>query len=163
MTLVLLLALAAGPTAEFRFEDGFIVAKVMKEGRPAGTCLIRVYTGGTSPPLVEGETEDGVGTFPLGGSSGLVGITIDRKECDLIPLSVKDGEVSPSRVLLTFGTRPCCVAAKKDEKSAPTAAPARPLPYLFYGVLGGSVMLAVATVVLMMRGGPPSQSEPQSR
>jgi len=151
MSVVLLLALATGPTmtASFRFEDGFIVTKVMKDARPAGTCLIKVYNGSTSPPLVEGETEDGAGTFPLGGNSGLVGITIDGKECDLIPLSVKDGEVFPPRVLMTFGTRPCCVGAKKPEEPAP---PARQLPPLFYLFLGGSVLLGVAALVLMLRG-----------
>jgi hypothetical protein len=160
MSVVLLLALATGTTtASFRFEDGFIVTKVMKDGKPAGTCVIKVYNGSTSPPLVEGETENGDGTFPLGGKSGLVGITIDGKECDLIPLSVKDGEVSPPRVLLTFGTRPCCVGAKKPEEPA---APARQLPPVFYFFLGGSVLLGVAALVVMLRG-PAKESEAQSR
>jgi hypothetical protein len=153
MSVVLLLALATGPTASFEYEKGgWIITRVMKDGKPAGTCEIKVYSGGTSPPLVNGETEDGVGHIPpLPGNAGLVGITIDGKECDLIPLSVKDGEVSPPRVLLTFGTRPCCVGAtKKPEEPAPPAA--RQLPPLFYFFLGGSVLLGVAALVLMLRG-----------
>jgi hypothetical protein len=115
MSVVLLLALATGPTVSFEYEkSGWVITKVMKDGKPAGTCLIKVYSGGTLPPLIDGETEDGQGQFPFReGNSGLVGITIDGKECDLIPLSVKDGEAFPPRVLMTFGTRPCCVGLTK--------------------------------------------------
>ncbi|MGL4551185.1 MAG: hypothetical protein ACRC33_08355, partial [Gemmataceae bacterium] len=59
----------------------------------------------------------------------------------------------PPRVLLTFGTRPCCVPATKD------APPAPPLPAAFYAVLGAAVLLGVATVVLMARGAPPKKSQ----
>jgi hypothetical protein len=162
MSVVVLLALATGPTASFQYEDGDLITRVMKDGQPAGTCFIKVYTGDTSPSLVEGETVNGYGRFPLPEQGRLLGITIDGKECDLIPLSVKDGEVSPPRVLLTFGTRPCCVGAtKKPEELAPPAA--RQLPPLFYFFLGGSVLLGVAALVLMLRGGPAKESEPQSR
>ncbi|NBO91085.1 MAG: hypothetical protein EBV06_02025 [Planctomycetia bacterium] len=151
MSVLLLLILANGPTASFTFEDGFVIARVTKDGRPAGVCQIKVYNGTSSPPLVEGETEGGVGTFPLGGKAGLVGITIDGKECDLIPLQVTGKEISPSRVLLTFGSRPCCIVAKKEKET--------PIPtdqtneYLTYGILAGSVMLIVSISMAMMRGG----------
>ena len=133
--------------ATFTVSDGvFVEAKVTKDGRPLTGALIRVYDGGSGPPLADGETVDGVGVFPLTGNAGLVGITVEGKECDLIPLKIDGGAASPPRVLLTFGTRPCCVAAKKDESP-----PVRPVPYALYAVLAASVLLAAATVVLMTR------------
>jgi hypothetical protein len=80
-------------------------------------------------------------------------VTIQGKECDLIPAKVHGNTLTPARVSLTFGTRPCCQVAKKTDPKSPE--PITP-PYLMYGLVALGVVVMALTAVLVARGGPPS-------
>jgi hypothetical protein len=154
MTFVVLLLWAADPTVAFTVEDGFVTALVKRDGQPVAGAIIKVYDGGSGPPLVEGETgDDGRGTFVIPNNAGLVGVTIQGKECDLIPVKVHGNTLTPSRVSLTFGTRPCCQVGKKSD--APTPEPTTP-PYLMYGLVALGVVVMTLTAVLVARSSPPA-------
>jgi hypothetical protein len=103
----LVMAAPPAPRAEFAVEDGWLKLTV-RQGGPVAGALIKAYDrAGTA--VAEGETGDeGTGTFPAPrGHVCWVGITVGGKECDLVELHLGKA-VTPSRVLLTFGTRPCC-------------------------------------------------------
>ncbi len=153
----LFLILAAPPAlvASFTHDDGFVVLHLKRGNVPVATAAIKIYGGGEAP-LATGELEDGSGTFPMPrGGACLVGITIDGKECDLITLERHGEAVTPARVSLTFGTRPCCRAAAGPRKDVPTAddAPRRADTGMILLGLGGGVCLLLALFVLLMPRG----------
>jgi hypothetical protein len=157
--LLVWMTLAADPTVAFTVEDGFVTARVKRDGQPIVGAILKVYDGGSGPPLVEGETgDDGQGLFVLPNNAGLVGITIDGKECDLIPLKVDGNSITPPRVLLTFGTRPCCIVVTKADKEGPEATMP---PYLLYALLGLGVVVMTLTAILVSRGDPPTPNPTQ--
>src|SRR5262245_14672533 len=107
-TLLLLCCIAPPPEASFALDDGDVVIRLSR-GNPAE---IKVYAPG---PVADGETDEkGVGRFPmLPVKRFWVGIKIAGKECDLVPLELHGDRLTPARVSLTFGTRPCCKAPVK--------------------------------------------------
>jgi hypothetical protein len=115
---LLLFSLAApAPEASFTLDEDDVVMRLSR-GNPA---KVLVYAQGY---LADGETdEQGRGRFPMPPQTNKfwVGIKIAGKECDLIPLERHGNKLTPARVSLTFGTRPCCkVPAKpRPDQTAP--------------------------------------------
>ena len=116
-----------GPQASFAVEDGWVHVRVQQKERPVANARIRVFDD-AEQAIAEGETdEDGKGAFPAPSNHLCrIGVTINGKECDLIPLHLHGTKADPPCVLMTFGTRPCCraLAASRRSKNAPSAAPA---------------------------------------
>ena len=162
MLYFLLWLAAADPTVAFTLQEGFVTVLVQKDGQPVAGAILKVYDGSTGPPLVEGETDDqGRGVFVLPNPTGLIGITIQGKECDLIPVKLAGDTLTPARVSLTFGTRPCCQVGNKADRAVHTDAPLTP-PYLIYATLALAVVVMAVTAVLVARSGPPPSAPPSS-
>lgn len=152
--IAILLALAAPPllTAEMALDDGFVTLRLTRGGLPVAKADIKVYTGGEAP-TVTGELEEGSGTFPMVGKACLLGITVDGKECDLIPLEAHGKHLSPSRVSLTFGTRPCCQTSAVPREGQGDGGSRRANPMMILLGLGGGVCLLLALFVLLLPRG----------
>jgi hypothetical protein len=167
-------AATTGPQAAFTVEDGWVKVIVHKDEAPVGIAHIRVYND-AEQQISDGETDErGNGTlFPVSDSSCRIGVTINSKECDLIPLRIHGTRVEPSRVLLTFGTRPCCRALAALRRSANSSRegqvdepePARPREdwVAATAAAGGFFLLAAGVVLIVFRRGgrpPLSPSSP---
>lgn len=123
MATVLLLLFAPAPEVAFAFDDGDVRLMLTSAGKPVPVAIVKAYTGGEALHA-DGEIEEGVGRFPLPKRGAcLVGITINGKECDLIPIHRHGDKVIPGRVSLTFGTRPCCRTVAVPREGQPTTTP----------------------------------------
>jgi hypothetical protein len=149
-----------GPRASFALEHGWVQVQVRQEKGPVADARIRVFDD-AEQVFAEGETdEQGVGSFPARGHTCRIGITINGKECDLIPLHLDGKTAEPARVLLTFGTRPCCRMAAgirgwtgpeensaNQESESPPPAPEVGWPAL----AGGGCLAAAGALVVVFR------------
>jgi hypothetical protein len=164
----------AGPQAHFALQDGFFVqVRVSQAGKPVVGARVRAFDQAETV-VGEGETgEEGQGAFGKPpGDVCWVGITIDGKECDLIPLRLHGGRAEPSRVLLTFGTRPCCravrarprpPAARPVEDSERLESPPPPRPAALWPALAGGLCLAAGgSLLVWSRRGHPSPVPPDA-
>jgi len=153
---LLLILAAPAPEAAFTLDDGDVRLRLTRDGRPIREAFVQVYTGNESR-FGDGEVEDGVARFPAPPNPTFhVGIKIDGKECDLIPVEKHGATLTPARVSLTFGTRPCCRNAVKprDGQSPPPEQPGRAdTGMVVLALVGGVCLLGAVFVLLLPRGG----------
>jgi hypothetical protein len=139
-TAILLLAAgvanASEPQAAFRVEEGWVRFVVTQDDRAVPEVTVRVMDR-PGAPFVEGEAEEGAGTFPAPpGADCVVTFSIAGKEADPILLRFPDrrNRAEPERVLITFDRRPCCNVAKLRSPETGSAAPWLPWAELLIGV-----------------------------
>ncbi len=111
------------PHVTFKVEDGWIALTLRKQGQPIADADLRIIDerGGA---FASGQTGvSGESTFPMPpGKSFLVEVKIGERISDPIRIYQKGAEVEPSRVLLSFGLKPCCrnVYAKQSAEGSTT-------------------------------------------
>jgi hypothetical protein len=150
MVFALLLICLSAPAPEASFEldeEGCWVKMRLSRGNPA-----KVVAFGPGGPFADGETDEkGVGTIflPPGVNQFLIGIKIAGKECDLIPIQRHGNKLTPARVSLSFGTRPCCTlpAKPRDGQLAPEDEP----DWVLLALLAGGGVCVVTAVALAAR------------
>lgn len=106
-------ALASEPVVVFNSNGGFLELTLKHEGK-AIEAIVELRDEKGVPIL--GETENGEATIPLpAGDSFIVELKIGERTADPIRLYRTATGVEPSRVLLSYGLRPCCRSKLKRE------------------------------------------------
>ncbi len=126
-----------------------------KEARGIADAEVRIFderggSFGTGQTGSNGDSE-----FPLPpGKAFHVEIKVGDKFCDPIRLFNHGDKVEPSRVLLSFGLKPCCrnVFAKESEEGSPSEAPIEIEPPLSTAmfVIGEISLLTLAAGVCFL-------------
>jgi hypothetical protein len=100
---------AAEPHAAFAVKDGWVECVLRRDGKPVPDAVIQIIDE-RGKNFATGDTDQqGQAVFPLApGSSFIVEIKTKERSADPIRLFKIDGAIEPSRVLLSYGLRPCC-------------------------------------------------------
>jgi LPXTG-motif cell wall-anchored protein len=151
-------ATSAEPQAAFALSKGWVELGLKLDGRPVADAVIEV-TDERGANFGTGETgADGQAVFPMPpGATFVVEIKSGGRSADPIRLYRNGDAIEPSRVLLSYGLRPCCRFKSRGDDAGPTEAiPSSPqtqagMPWL---PLTGAAALVGAALWIAMRRRP---------
>ncbi len=158
---------ASEPVVAFAANGGFLELTLKRDGK-AIDAIVELRDEKGTPIL--GETENGEATIPLpAGASYTIELKTGERTADPIRLYRTPTGVEPSRVLLSYGLRPCCRTKVQREPiiaGAPDPAPEPEEPrwwdwrLVLAGIVG--IWLAITLPFLfakLMRRGAPGNSK----
>lgn len=153
-------ATASEPQVAFALKKGWLEFTLQQDGKPLSEAVVRVLDDqGTQ--FVEGETgASGRGSFPLNrGDTFFLEIKIGDRTADPITLHRTSDGISPDRVLLSFGLRPCCRVPSRGgvyrvaELEPSPIPPSRTIPWLPLLAVVGCLLGGLSLVIVAARSG----------